>query len=251
MAMWAALVLVPLQMVLGDQQGRNTLQYQSTKLAALEGLWDSEEGVPASPIGWPDMTAERNLYEIAVPHLGSLYLTHSWNGAVQGLKAVPAADRPYVPIVYWAFRIMIGCGVLLLALAAAGGVLRWRRRLFTAGWIHLACACAMPLGFIAIIAGWTTTETGRQPFVVYGHLRAAAAAAPVATGAVLTSLMLFFVVYNVLLLAFFWYGACLVLRGPVDAEDTRSNAVRAGKEHAGPALVGVPPAHAAAEAAGD
>ncbi len=251
MAMWAALVLTPLQMVLGDAQGRNTMQYQPTKLAALEGLWDSGQGVPASLIGWPDMAMERNLYEVAIPHFGSVYLTHSWNGAVQGLKAVPASDRPYVPIVYFAFRIMVGCGLLLFAVAVSGAVLRWRRRLYTAGWFHLACACSMPLGFVAIIAGWTVTETGRQPFVVYGQLRTVDAAAPVATGAVLTSLMLFFVVYNVLLLAFFWYGTRLVLRGPVEAETSRPNAVRAGLEQAGPAVVGGAPAYEAASAAGD
>ena len=97
MAMWAAPVLAPLRMILGDSQGRDTLQYQPTKLAAMKGLWDCGRGVPASIIGWPDMTAERNLFEVAIPHLGSVYLTHSWDGAVQGLKAVPAADRPYVP----------------------------------------------------------------------------------------------------------------------------------------------------------
>jgi cytochrome d ubiquinol oxidase subunit I len=245
LAMWTALVLAPLQMVLGDTQGRNTLQYQPTKIAALEGLWDSGRGVPASIIGWPDMRAERNLYEIAIPHMASLYLTHDWNGQVQGLKAVAAKDRPYVPIVYFAFRIMVGCGILLLALAVTGAVLRWRRRLHEAGWFHLACVASMPLGFVAVVAGWTVTETGRQPFVVYGLLRTADAAAPVAPGAVLTSLLLFVVVYNVLLLAFFWYGARLMLRGPDDVV-AASNAVRPGLEQAGPAVVGGSSAYASA-----
>ena len=247
MAMWAAFVLVPLQLFLGDAQGRNTLQYQPVKLAALEGLWDSGHGVPASIIGWPDMKAERNLYEISIPRLGSLYLTHSWDGEVRGLKAVPAADRPYVPIVYWAFRVMVGCGIVLLALAMTGAVLRWRGRLYDAGWFQLSCVGAMPVGFLAIVMGWTVTETGRQPFVVYGHLRTVDAAAPVATGAVLASLVLFFVVYNVLLLAFFWYGARIVWRGPDDARGTHPNAVRAGREQAGPAVVGGGPAYAAGE----
>ena len=251
MAMWAALVLVPLQLVIGDAQGRNTLQYQPTKLAALEGLWDSGNGVAASIIGWPDMKAERNLYEIAIPHAGSVYLTHSWNGYVQGLKAVPASDRPYVPIVFFAFRIMVGIGLILLGVAVTGGVLRWRKRLYEARWFQLACMAATPLGFVAIISGWTVTETGRQPFVVYGQLRTVDAASPVATGAVLTSLLLFVLVYNVLLIAFFWYGARVVMRGPDHIEDARPNAIRPGLEQAGPAVVGGPRPLAPAIVAGE
>ena len=162
MAMWAALVLVPVQLVIGDAQGRNTLQYQPTKLAAMEGLWDSGNGAAATIVGWPDMRAERNLYEIAIPHAASIYLTHSWNGFVQGLKAVPAANRPYVPIVFFAFRVMVGIGLVLLVVALAGGVLRWRGRLYDARWFQLVCMGATPLGFLAIVSGWTVTETGRS-----------------------------------------------------------------------------------------
>lgn len=186
----------------------------TTKLAAMEGLWDSGSGGAATLLAWPDMRAERNALEI--PHVGSLYLTHSWNGAVQGLKAVPAADRPYVPIVFFAFRIMVGVGLVLLALAITGAVLRWRGRLFTAHRFHGVCALATPLGFIGVLAGWTVTETGRQPFVVYGHLRTADAVSALALSAVLSSLLLFFVIYNVLLLAFFFYGIRIVWRGPSD-----------------------------------
>jgi cytochrome bd ubiquinol oxidase subunit I len=237
LALWAALVLAPLQVVLGDAQGRNTLQYQPTKLAAMEGLWDSGDGVPATLIGWPDMTAEKNRYEIAIPHIGSVYLTHSWDGHVQGLKAVPPADRPYVPLVFFAFRIMVGCGLVLLAMAVTGGVLRWRGRLFTTRWFQLAALATTPLGFVAVIAGWTVAETGRQPYVVYGLLRTLDATSPIAAGSVLASLLLFVVVYNVLLLAFFWYGARIVMRGPEDVSAVNPNAVRPGLEQAGPAVV--------------
>ena len=237
-ALWAALILAPLQAVLGDTQGRNTLQYQPTKLAAMEGLWDSGDGVPATLIGWPDMTAERNRFEIAIPHFGSVYLTHSWDGHVQGLKAVPPADRPYVPLVFFAFRIMVGCGLILVAMAITGGVLRLRGRLFTTTWFQIAAMATTPLGFVAVIAGWTVTETGRQPYVVYGHLRTFDAASPIAAGAVLASLLLFVVVYNLLLLAFFWYGARIVMRGPEDVGADHPNAVRPGLEQAGPAVVG-------------
>jgi cytochrome d ubiquinol oxidase subunit I len=134
MAMWAVLVLAPLQMVLGDAHGLNTREHQPTKLAAMEGLWESGSGVAATIIAWPDMTAERNLFAIEIPHLGSVYLTHSWDGYVQGLKAVSAEDRPYVPIVFFAFRIMVGIGLILLGLALTGAVLRWRGTLFLSRW---------------------------------------------------------------------------------------------------------------------
>jgi cytochrome d ubiquinol oxidase subunit I len=244
-AIWAATFLVPLQIFLGDAQGRNTLEYQPTKLAAMEGLWDSGSGVPAAVIGWPDAAQERNLFEIAIPHAASVYLTHSWNGYVQGLKAVPASDRPNVPIVFFAFRIMAGIGILLLLLVIVSLALRWKGQLYTNRWFQVACMLAMPLGFVAVLAGWTVTETGRQPFVVYGLLRTADAVSPVATGAVLASLLMFVVVYNLLLLAVFWYGARIVMKGPDPYEETPPNAVRPGRVQAGPAiLAGYIPANA-------
>ena len=238
MAMWAVLVLAPLQIVLGDAHGLNTREHQPTKLAAMEGLWESGTGVPATILAWPDMAAERNRFAIEIPHVGSLYLTHSWNGAVQGLKAVPAADRPYVPIVFFAFRIMAGIGMTLLTIAIIGAVLRWRSRLYSARWFHGVCALATPLGFIGVLAGWTVTETGRQPFVVYGQLRTADAVSALPADTVLTSLVLFAVLYNLLLLAFFFYGIRIVWRGPSDLDLVPPNAVRPGLERAGPALVG-------------
>ena len=119
-----------------------------------------------------------------------------------------------MPIVFFAFRIMVGIGLLLLATAVTGAILRWRGQLYDTRWFQLAAMAAAPLGFIAVLAGWTVTETGRQPFVVYGLVRTAAAAAPVAAGAVSASLILFVLVYNLLLLTFLWFGARLVLKGP-------------------------------------
>ncbi len=214
MAMWTVLLLAPLQILLGDMQGLNTREHQPTKLAAMEGLWDSGHGVAATLFAWPDMATESNRFELSIPRLGSLYLTHSWNGEVQGLKAVPAEDRPNVPIVFFAFRIMVGIGLILLAVAITGAVLRFRGRLYSARWFHFAAVGAMPLGFVAVLAGWTVTEAGRQPFIVYGILRTAQAAAPVSTDAISVSLGLFVIVYNLLLLAFLWFGARQVWRGP-------------------------------------
>ncbi|QEL26931.1 cytochrome ubiquinol oxidase subunit I (plasmid) [Bosea sp. F3-2] len=216
MAMWMALILAPAQIFIGDLHGRNTLAQQPTKLAAMEGLWETTRGPGMTVIGWPDMKAERNLYAIEFPHLASLYLTHSWDGEVQGLKAVPPGDRPYVPVVFFAFRIMAGIGVILLVTAITGLVLRLRRRLFYAHWFHIVAMAVTPLGFIAVLAGWTVTEAGRQPWIIYGLLRTADAVAPVTAGAVTTTLLIFFLVYNFLLLAFFWFAGRVALKGPAD-----------------------------------
>ena len=236
LAMWAVLILAPLQIALGDLQGLDTLRHQPTKLAAMEGLWDSGHGVPATLFAWPDAALESNRFVVEVPHLASLYLTHSWDGYVRGLKDVPPADRPYVPIVFFAFRIMVGIGLVLLSVAITGAVLRWRGRLFTARRFHLVCTGVVPFGFLAVLAGWTTTETGRQPFVVYGHLRTADAVSPVAAAAVGSTLLIFVALYAVLMLAFLWYSARIVFAGP-DAGEPAPQAVRAGIDRAGPALV--------------
>lgn len=213
-AMWMTLILTPLQIVLGDQHGLNTLRYQPTKLAAMEGDWETRRGQPLTVFAWPNMTTERNDYALDIPKLGSLILTHEWNGEVQGLKAVPPADRPFVPVVFWAFRLMVGIGLVMLAIALIGAVLRWRGRLYDTYWFNILCAFSSPLGFIAVLSGWTVTEAGRQPYLVYGYLRTADAVSPVAASAVTTSLVLFIVVYAVLLLAFFLYAARTVFQGP-------------------------------------
>jgi len=226
-AMWLALLLTPLQILIGDQHGLNTLEYQPMKLAAIEARWQTARHVPITLFAWPDMTAERNDYTVDIPAIGSLILTHSWDGEVKGLKEVPPDQRPYVPLPFFAFRIMVGIGVLMLAIALAGLYLRWRGRLYDTRWFAMACAFSSPLPFIAVLAGWTVTETGRQPWIVQGLLRTADAVAPVAPGAVSTSLALFVIVYLVLLVAFFWYAARLVLRGPGEAAE-RPEATRPG-----------------------
>jgi cytochrome d ubiquinol oxidase subunit I len=232
-AMWMALVLTPLQIFLGDQHGLNTLEYQPVKAAAIEGDWETMRGQPLTLFGWPDMAAERNDWAVEIPKLGSLILTHQWNGLVQGLKSVPAADRPYVPVVFWAFRLMVGIGVVLVLIAFAGAFLRWRGRLYDTGWFAIVCALSSPLGFLAVLAGWTVTEVGRQPYIVYGLLRTVDAVAPVTARAVTASLVLFVIVYAVLLAAFFFYAARTVFQGPaVHAPADRPAEVRPGKDAA-------------------
>ena len=220
LALWFLMIFVPLQIVLGDAHGLNTLEYQPAKLAAIEGLWDGGKGVPASIIGWPDQSAERNLDEIAIPELGSLYLTHSWDGAVKGLKDFPRDQRPPVAIVYFAFRIMVGVGLLMLATVITGLVLLARRQLDTAQWYLRLCEFTICLGFIAVIAGWTTTEVGRQPWTIYGLMRTADSVSPSLTGNnVLLSLLLYVAVYLVIYPVGVSIMLRIVRRGPATSEE--------------------------------
>jgi cytochrome bd ubiquinol oxidase subunit I len=221
LALWFLAIFVPAQIVIGDMHGVNTFEHQPAKLAAIEGLWEGGRGVPASLIGWPDAEAERNLAEIAIPHLGSLYLTHSWDGDVKGLKDFPPDQRAPVAIVYFSFRIMVGVALLMLAVVATGFVLMTRRRLDQTGWYLRLCQITACLGFIAVIAGWTTTEVGRQPWTIYGLVRTADSVSPSLTGAdVLASLLLYVAVY----LLIYPVGLSLMLRivrrGPVPSDET-------------------------------
>jgi cytochrome d ubiquinol oxidase subunit I len=216
-------IFVPLQIVLGDAHGLNTLEHQPAKLAAIEGLWDGGQGVPASIIGWPDQSAERNLDEIAIPKLGSLYLTHSWNGAVKGLKDFPADQRPPVAIVYFAFRIMVGIGLAMLGMVALGLFLLARKRLDQTQWYLRLCEFTICLGFLAVIAGWTTTEVGRQPWTIYGLMRTADSVSPSLTGAnVLLSLLLYVAVYLVIYPVGVSMMLRIVRRGPAASEEEAS-----------------------------
>jgi cytochrome d ubiquinol oxidase subunit I len=213
LCLWLAAVLLPMQMIVGDQHGLNTRKYQPMKLAAIEARWETAKGVPLTAIAWPNENAERNDYAIEIPLLGSLILTHSLDGEVKGLKEVPSSERPPVLPVFFAFRIMVGCGMALLGLALLSPYLRWRRKLFSSRWYLYACLAGTPLGFVATLAGWTVTEVGRQPFVIYGQLRTADAVSPIAGGAVFGSLAVALVLYNLLLLGSFYYGGRLVWRG--------------------------------------
>jgi cytochrome d ubiquinol oxidase subunit I len=195
----------------------------------MEGDWESRAHQPLILFAWPDMKQERNRYELAVPELGSLILTHRTDGFVGGLKAAAPADRPNVPIVFFAFRIMVGIGLVLIAIAWTGVWLAIRGRLYDTQWFSFVCAFSSPLGFVAILSGWTVTEAGRQPWIVYGRLRTAEAVAPIPPEAVASSFALFVVVYLVLLLAFFYYAAKIVLAGP---KPRRAFEVRPGRDSA-------------------
>jgi len=173
MAMWMVLIVAPIQIAVGDAHGLNTLEHQPAKVAAMEGHWRNEpgKGVPLILFGWPDMSAETTRYAIEIPRLGSLILTHSLDGQFPGLSEYPPQDRPNATIVFWSFRVMVGLGMLMLLLGLWAACLRWRDRLYEQP-VFLRFAAVMgPSGLVAILAGWFTTEIGRQPWVVYGVMR--------------------------------------------------------------------------------
>ena len=215
MAMWMAALVAPVQIVAGDLHGLNTLAHQPAKIAAMEGHWETRRGAPLILFGWPDMAREETRFALEVPRLGSFILTHDWDGELKGLKDWPAADRPNATILFWSFRIMVGIGVLMVALGLVSLWLRWRDRLHDRRWFLCAALAMGPAGFVAVLAGWITTEVGRQPWVVYGLLRTADAASPVGAGQVETSLALFIVVYLMVFGFGIYYLVKLMGRPPV------------------------------------
>jgi cytochrome d ubiquinol oxidase subunit I len=229
MTLWLLTVLVPVQIFLGDQHGLNTLEYQPAKLAAIEAHWNTQNRVELNLFAIPDEAAETNHYVLSVPVLGSLILTHDPNGAVRGLKDWPRADRPPVAIPFFAFRAMVGIGLLMLALIAASWWLRARRRLFDTTWFLWSCMLASPLGFLAVLAGWATTEVGRQPWTVYGLLRTADSVSASLTG---FDVVLSLIGYAVVYLIMFPVGVALMARlarsGPVEPA-IEPDAVEAGR----------------------
>jgi cytochrome d ubiquinol oxidase subunit I len=214
MAIGLMVVLAPLQLFLGDQHGLNTLKYQPIKVAAMEAHWEPNAPAAFEIFAWPDEKAETNRYALSIPHAGSLILTHSFDGLVPGLKSVPPDQRPPVAPVFFAFRVMVGIGLFMIAAALLGSFYWWRGTLFEERWYLRVMANCWWIGFIAVISGWIVTETGRQPWVVYGVMRTADATSPVAAHAVLGTLILFVLAYGTV----FWFGIYyinrLIARGP-------------------------------------
>jgi cytochrome d ubiquinol oxidase subunit I len=196
MAMWMAVMVAPLQIVAGDLHGLNSLRYQPAKIYALEGDFRSHpEGAPLILFGIPDQTAAVMRASIEIPKLGSLLLKHDRNAPLPGLDSFPRSDWPVVAVIFWSFRIMVGLGVAILALGVASLIARLRVRLFASRPLHRCALLMGPAGLLAVIAGWFTTEVGRQPFTVYHLLRTADSASPIAAPAVATSLAAFALVY--------------------------------------------------------
>ncbi|MFP4126303.1 MAG: cytochrome ubiquinol oxidase subunit I [Alphaproteobacteria bacterium] len=218
MAMWMAALVAPVQLVAGDLHGLNTLEYQPAKVAAMEGHFETQEGAPLILFGIPDMAAEDTHYAVGIPKLGSWILTHDWNGEVPGLKAFDEDERPNAEIVFWSFRVMVGIGLAMIAIGLASLWLRYRRRLYSARWFHRLLVAMGPAGFVAVLAGWITTEVGRQPYTVYGLMRTTDSIAPVAAPAVGASLVAFIVVYFIVFGAGTLYLLALMRRPVVSAE---------------------------------
>ncbi len=202
MALWMAVIVTPMQIVAGDFHGLNTLEHQPAKIMAMEGHYDSHpEGAPLILFGIPNSEEKRIDYAVQIPKLSSLILKHDLNAPLDGLDTIPEADQPPVAIVFWSFRVMIAIGFAMLGIGLWGLVQRVRGKLFHDRWLHRAAFVMGPMGFVAVLAGWITTEVGRQPFTVYGMLRTSDSLAPIAAPAVAASLIAFIVVY------FFVFGA--------------------------------------------
>lgn len=215
MALWILLLLAPLQIVVGDAHGLNTREHQPAKIAAIEGIWETEKGGTALTLfGWPDMQAEETKYAVRVPHLGSLILTHSWEGEIRGLKEFPREDRPNSTIVFWSFRIMVGLGMLMLLTAVLALALRRGGRLYESRIFQRFVLCMGPSGLIALLAGWVTTEVGRQPWTVYGLLRTADSVSPIGSQQVGVSLLILVVVYFLVFGMGVYYMLKLMAKGP-------------------------------------
>ncbi|MBR7890076.1 cytochrome ubiquinol oxidase subunit I [Marinomonas sp. A79] len=219
MCMWFALVLTPLQAYVGDLHGLNVQEHQPTKLAAMEGIWPAEEeGVPLLLFAMPNMETESNDYEVGIPNLGSLILTHSWDGAVQGLKAVPPEDRPNVPLVFWSFRLMVGIGFGMIGIAVLALLLRRSGGLYENKAFLSLVTLFTPMGVIAVIAGWYVVEIGRQPWIVYNLVRTSEIVSPLPPERVLFTLIMFVIIYSLLLGVYLYFMRKLIKKGPPSME---------------------------------
>lgn len=222
LALWVITVVTPLQIAVGDLHGQHTLKVQPQKIAAIEGSWTrppTDAGEPLRLFALPDMQARQNHYELAIPRLGSVYLTHDLTGTIAALDEFAAEDIPPVLPVFFAFRLMVGLGLLMCAQGLLSLVLRWRGRLFQARWLQRASVCMAPAGFLAMLSGWVVTEVGRQPFTVYGLLRTADSVSSVSRQQVLGS-TLGILIFYMSVFGFGLYILLRVLRKPVQQNES-------------------------------
>lgn len=214
MAIGLTVILAPLQLLIGDQHGLNTLQHQPIKVAAMEAHWDGSKPGDFHIFAWPDENAGTNHFELSIPHGSSLILTHHMNGLFPGLNSVPASERPPVKIVFFGFRIMLAVGLFMIVAALLGAFLWWRGTLFDSRWYLRVVAQCWWIGFVAVIAGWVVTETGRQPWLVEDMLRTADATSPVPGASIAGTLMLFIIAYGVVFSFGIYYINRLIAQGP-------------------------------------
>ncbi|MCQ0090653.1 cytochrome ubiquinol oxidase subunit I [Roseovarius sp. M141] len=220
MALWMAAFVAPMQIVAGDFHGLNTLEHQPQKIAAMEGHFETRKGASLILFGIPDEEAETVNWAVEIPKLGSMILTHHWDGEIKGLKEWPPEDRPPVTIVFFSFRIMVGIGMAMTAIGFWSLLSRAIWGIDRARWLQRATVLMAPSGFIAVLAGWVTTEVGRQPWTVYELLRTSQSASPLDAPVVATSLIAFIIVYFVLFGAGTYYTLRLMRRPPNSGEPT-------------------------------
>jgi cytochrome d ubiquinol oxidase subunit I len=213
MAVGFIAILAPLQLLIGDQHGLNTLEYQPLKVAAIEAHWDGSKPGDFHIFAWPDEKAETNRYAISIPRGSSLILTHDPNGLFPGLTSVPPAERPPVVPVFFAFRIMFAIGMAMIAAGLLGAWLWWRGELFETRWYLRLVAHGWWLGFVAVIAGWVVAESGRQPWIVMHMLRTLDATSPVPGASIAGTLALFVLVYGVVFSMGIYYINRLLVQG--------------------------------------
>ncbi|MBY8140609.1 cytochrome ubiquinol oxidase subunit I [Vibrio fluvialis] len=223
MAMWMILLVAPLQAVVGDAHGLNTLEHQPAKIAAIEGHWENKPGeaTPLILFGIPDMDAEKTRFSLEVPYLGSLILTHSLDKQIPALKSFAKEDRPNSTIVFWSFRVMAGLGMLMILSALTALWLRRKGKLYDTKLFHRFVLLMGPSGLIALLAGWFTTEIGRQPWVVYGMMRTRDAASNHDVLQMSITLALFVIIYFSVFTVGITYMMRLVGKGPTAVEQER------------------------------
>lgn len=217
-ALAAALIITPAQIIIGDRVGLNVHQYQPIKTAAMEANWNTQAGAPLILFGIPDVANARNLFELSIPYGASLINTHQLRGVLQGLNSVSRANWPVIEPVFFGFRLMVGLGLLFFAISLYALWLRWRGKLYTTRWFQRLCVLTGPLGFVAVIAGWITAESGRQPWIVYNLMRTKDAASAVPPGHVIISLILFTIIYAIIF-SFYLYYLFKFIRGGPDLKE--------------------------------
>jgi cytochrome d ubiquinol oxidase subunit I len=218
MGLGFACVLIACQVFVGDVLYGTILKHQPAKMQAAEGFWDERSGSPA-PYLWfiiPDQSGQRNVVQVGTPQLGSIWLTHSLDGRVEGLRNTPVDRQPRMALVFYGFRIMYVTGIAMFTVAVMSLWLRWHGRLYTTRWFLRALVVMTPSGVLATLGGWYTAEIGRQPYVIYGLLRTADAVSPVPAATLLTTLIAFVCVYTLFFSAFLIFTMRLIRRGPAD-----------------------------------
>ncbi|MDO6581200.1 cytochrome ubiquinol oxidase subunit I [Photobacterium sp. 2_MG-2023] len=221
MSMWMLVFVAPIQAFIGDLHGLNTLKYQPAKIAAIEGHWDNSAGEPTPLIlfGWPNMETERTDYAIEIPAMASLILKHSLTEPIPALKDFPADERPYSPLIFWSFRIMVALGLLMIGQGLVSVWLRKKNRLYQHKGFLTFSLWMGPAGLVAILAGWITTEVGRQPWVVHGLLRTDAAVSAHGDLHMSISLLTFFVVYSLVFGFGYYYMVHQIQKGPQPGDE--------------------------------